>query len=382
MAEVAIRAQKEAEISLRQQYEQAILLRDITQRINQSWDLFKIFELAARSIRELIHADRVGIFQFYANSQYQDGKFISESVVTGFDSNLGIEVHDHCFGKEYAGYYQQGRIQAVDDIENAGFTECHRIILAQLQVRANLIVPLLSGGDNLWGLLCIHQCSAPRHWQNFEIEFIKQIAIQLTIAIQQADLFQQRQQAEAKLRQSNQELSRATEALEKLVNTDGLTQIANRRYFDRSLHQEWKRLYRERQFLSLLLFDVDYFKRYNDSYGHQLGDQCLMKLAQAVKEVVYRPEDVVARYGGEEFVVILPNTDTEGAIAVAERIHAAIKDLAIPHQASEVSSIVTISLGISSLVPISESSPADLIAQADQALYRAKEQGRNQSVIF
>ncbi|WP_414552217.1 diguanylate cyclase domain-containing protein [Anabaena sp. CCY 0017] len=382
VAEAAIRAQKQAEIALRQQYEQAILLRDITQRINQALDLANIFENAAQKIRELIHADRVGIFQFCVAGDYKDGEFVSESVLQGFNSNLRVRIHDHCFDEKYVKYYQQGRIQALDDIENAGLTECHRITLAQLQIRANLIVPLLSSENNLWGFLCIHQCSAPRHWQEIEIEFIKQIAIQLTIAIQQADLFQKRQQAEARLRQSNEDLSLATSLLEKLVNIDGLTQIANRRCFDNRLQQEWQRLYREQQPLSLLLFDVDYFKRYNDSYGHQMGDHCLIELAQAVQQVVCRSTDLVARYGGEEFVIILPNTDVEGAIAIAQRIHAAIQALAIPHQASEVSDTVTVSLGITSQIPTSETFPANLIAQADQALYHAKQHGRNQSVIL
>ncbi len=380
-AEAAIHAQKQAEIALRQQYEQAILLRDITQRINQTLDLSNIFETAAQKIRELIHADRVGIFQFCAEGDYKDGEFVCESVLKEFNSNLRVKVHDHCFSK-YAKYYQQGRIQVLNDIENAGLTECHHKILAQLQIRANLIVPLLTAGDNLWGLLCIHQCSDPRHWQEIEIDFIKQIAIQLTIAIQQADLFQKRQQAEARLRQSNEDLSRATSLLEKLVNIDGLTQIANRRCFDNRLQQEWQRLYREQQPLSLLLFDVDYFKRYNDFYGHQMGDQCLIELAQAVQQVVCRSADLLARYGGEEFVIILPNTDVEGAIIIAQRIHAAIKALAIPHQASEVSDTVTVSLGISSQIPTSETLSANLVEQADQALYRAKQHGRNQFVIF
>ncbi|AFZ27029.1 PAS domain S-box/diguanylate cyclase (GGDEF) domain-containing protein [Cylindrospermum stagnale PCC 7417] len=395
-AEVAILAQKQAEIALRQQYERAILLRDITQRINQSLDLSNIFEIASQKIRELIHADRVGIFKFYSDAHYNDGEFVAESVLQGFNSHLARKIHDHCFGKQYASYYQQGRIQALDDIDNAGLADCHRRILAKLQIRANLVVPLLNAGEDLWGLLCIHQCSAPRHWQELEIDFIKQIAIQLTIAIQQSDLFQksqkelaEREQAEARLRESNQqlafsneELACATRLLEKLVNIDGLTQIANRRCFNDRLLQEWLRLCREQQPLSLLLFDVDYFKRYNDFYGHQLGDDCLTKLAQAAQQVVWRPADLVARYGGEEFVIILPNTDAEGAGAVAERVHAAMQALNIPHQASEVSNTVTISLGIATLIPSSEISPAILIAQADQALYCAKQQGRNQSVIF
>ncbi|MTJ08155.1 PAS domain S-box protein [Anabaena sp. UHCC 0204] len=192
----------------------------------------------------------------------------------------------------------------------------------------------------------------------------------------------ERKVAELALEAAEYNLRLANQELEKQVHTDGLTQIANRRCFDSRLEQEWQRLYREQQPLSLLLFDVDYFKLYNDTYGHQMGDECLIKIAESAQQVMYRATDLVARYGGEEFVVILPNTDVESAIAVAERIHAAIQDLAIPHRASEARDTVTISLGMTSIIPTSESSPATLIEQADQALYRAKQQGRNQSVIF
>jgi diguanylate cyclase (GGDEF)-like protein/PAS domain S-box-containing protein len=217
-------------------------------------------------------------------------------------------------------------------------------------------------------------------WGNLSVKRIN-IAGQVIDLVRVTDI-SNRKQAELALQQAEYNLRLANQELEKLVNIDGLTQIANRRCFDNRLKQEWQRLYREQEFLSLLLFDVDYFKLYNDTYGHQMGDECLIKIAHAVEQVICRPTDLVARYGGEEFVVILPNTNINGAIAVAERIHTAIKDLAIPHQASEVSNIVTISLGITSLIPTSELSPADLIEQADQALYRAKQQGRNQSVIF
>ncbi|WP_016950591.1 PAS domain S-box protein [Anabaena sp. PCC 7108] len=192
----------------------------------------------------------------------------------------------------------------------------------------------------------------------------------------------ERKQIEENLKQAQHDLRLANQELEQLVNTDGLTQIANRRCFDNRLQQEWQRLYREQQPLSLLLFDVDYFKRYNDSYGHQLGDECLIKIAQSAKQVVCRSMDLVARYGGEEFVVILPKTNIEGALAIAQRIHVAITDMAIPHQASKVSDIVTVSLGIAAQIPTAEVSASTLVEQADQALYRAKQQGRNQSVIF
>jgi diguanylate cyclase (GGDEF)-like protein/PAS domain S-box-containing protein len=191
-----------------------------------------------------------------------------------------------------------------------------------------------------------------------------------------------RKQVELALREAEYNLRLVNQELERQVNTDGLTQIANRRCFDHCLEQEWQRLYREQQPLSLLLFDVDYFKLYNDSYGHQLGDECLIKIAQSVQEIVCRPADLVARYGGEEFAVILPNTDLPGAMAIAQRIHATIRDLAVPHQASKIGNLVTVSLGITSLIPSPELSVIDMIEQADQALYRAKEQGRNQSVIF
>ena len=185
---------------------------------------------------------------------------------------------------------------------------------------------------------------------------------------------QERKIAEQKLQLVNQELQR-------LATMDGLTQVANRRYFEKQLQQEWRRLEREQHPLSLILFDVDYFKHYNDYYGHQSGDDCLLQVAQAAKQGVYRAADLVARYGGEEFAVILPNTEKQGAIAIAERIRKAILALAIPHKRSQVSNIVSVSLGIGSIIPNLKSSPDVLISLADRALYAAKKQGRDRYSI-
>ncbi|WP_353931369.1 diguanylate cyclase [Okeanomitos corallinicola TIOX110] len=387
-AEEAIRSQREAENALRQEYERSLLVQKITQQIHESMDLQEIFKNASAGIYQCLQADRVGIFKFINNSNFHSGEFIFETLNSQFDSAMGTIIHDHCFGEKYAISYQKGRIQSISDIYQANLSECYRHILTEFQIRANLIVPLVKLG-NLWGLLCVHQCSKAREWKDFEIDFVQQIANQLAIAIHQVDLFNklqeeliERKQAEAKLKQTNQELAHTTLLLEKLVNTDGLTKIANRRCFDHRLEYEWERLYREAESLSLILFDVDYFKRYNDYYGHQMGDDCLIKLAQATQSAVSRSTDLVARYGGEEFVIILPKTDLQGAITVATKIHASIKNLAIPHQASEVSDIVTISLGISTLIPNPYSSIVDFIEQADKALYTAKQQGRNQSVVF
>ena len=191
-----------------------------------------------------------------------------------------------------------------------------------------------------------------------------------------------RKQSEIALAEVEAELRQANLELQKLVNLDGLTKIANRRCFDQRIVDEWQRLHREQQPLSLLMFDVDYFKRYNDHYGHQLGDECLIKIAQTVEHLINRPADLLARYGGEEFIVILPNTNLVGALLVANHIGEAIKDLQIPHQDSDVSDFVTVSIGIVSDIPRTERSPHVLINQADQALYYAKQQGRNRAVIF
>ncbi|MFB2837594.1 diguanylate cyclase domain-containing protein [Floridanema evergladense] len=176
-------------------------------------------------------------------------------------------------------------------------------------------------------------------------------------------------------------LQEANQKLQELANQDGLTHIANRRGFSERLQAEWKRLARENQPLTLILLDVDKFKLYNDYYGHLAGDDCLLKIAQTLQKIVRRPADLVARYGGEEFAILLPNTSLQGGIQVAQKIQQAINDLAIPHAQSNVKKIVTVSLGISSFIPNLEMQPDILIGNADKALYKAKEEGRDRFSI-
>lgn len=182
-----------------------------------------------------------------------------------------------------------------------------------------------------------------------------------------------RRQAEAALNQAIQELQRLT-----LV--DGLTGITNRRGFDQYLEQEWQRALREHLPLSLILLDVDYFKAYNDHYGHQDGDRCLQQVAQATHQTVQRATDLAARYGGEEFAVILPNTDTAGAMHLAEAVRTAIQNLQMPHARSLVGDWVSISLGVATCYPAPHLNPINLIATADDRLYQAKHQGRDRVV--
>lgn len=179
------------------------------------------------------------------------------------------------------------------------------------------------------------------------------------------------------LQSLSQQLEVANHQLEQLAIMDGLTQVNNRRRFDEVFLSEWNRLCRENNPLSLIMGDVDHFKAYNDTYGHQDGDACLRLVAQAITKVAKRPADCVARYGGEEFAVILPNTDLAGATLVAEHICSAIQALEIPHESSSVGDHVSMSLGVASQVPDENVAPSLLIEAADRALYVAKEQGRN-----
>jgi len=174
----------------------------------------------------------------------------------------------------------------------------------------------------------------------------------------------------------------AQTALERLATLDGLTGIANRRSFDERLQHEWNRASRSHSPLSLIMADVDYFKRYNDSYGHQCGDECLKAVSAVFQRLAFRSSDLAARYGGEEFAVILPSTPEEGAREVAERIRAEVEVAALPHRDSEVASWVTLSLGVATMIPGADGHSNALVSRADRALYQAKESGRNQVFVI
>lgn len=193
------------------------------------------------------------------------------------------------------------------------------------------------------------------------------------------------EQAIFELEQSSQETERintqlraANSELERISQSDGLTGVANRRHFDAHLDQEWRSAARAGRPLSLIMIDIDHFKAYNDHYGHQGGDDCLMKVAGALKSALGRPHDLLARYGGEEFAAVLPDTPLEGALHIAENLRGAVEGLHISQVKSAYSKYVTVSLGVAAMVPDArETIPAVLIAAADRALYRAKAQGRN-----
>jgi diguanylate cyclase (GGDEF)-like protein len=227
--------------------------------------------------------------------------------------------------------------------------------LEEYQIASEVILPIwIRALDSeavfqtyLWGLLVVHH-QTPRQWKQKEIDILKQFADYLTISIQ----------------------------LEQLAVVDYLTRLSNRRYFNSKIQQEWRRLSREEKTLSLILCDVDHFSSYNKTYGHLAGDECLKKIAGVLTGFARRPADLVARYGGEEFALILPNTELQGAMKVAENIRSQVRALGIENANSSYG-YVTISIGVACQIPNRNFPPDILIQAADEAMFQAKKNGRN-----
>ncbi|MBW4575623.1 MAG: diguanylate cyclase [Aphanothece sp. CMT-3BRIN-NPC111] len=346
---------KQTEELLRQQTQRERLVAAIAQRIRQSLDLDEILNTTVREVRQFLQTDRVLIYRFKPD---WSGVVTVESVGNGFSPILRTVIDEPCFRNGYVPQYRQGRVRAIEDIYTAGLKQCHIDLLAEFQVRANLVVPILQG-EQLWGLLIAHHCTSPRHWRQLEISLLSQLATQAAIAIQQSELYQQ---------------------VQRQASVDGLTLVANRRRFDEYLHQKWQQMTLVEAPLSLILCDIDFFKLYNDTYGHPAGDDCLRQVAKAINTAVNRSDDLAARYGGEEFAIILPNTSMEGAVRVAERIRAQVKALQLDHIKSPLGKCVTLSMGVVSMNWSPEATPPALIAAADRALYEAKAQGRDRIV--
>lgn len=187
----------------------------------------------------------------------------------------------------------------------------------------------------------------------------------------------ERKNSEMKLQLANRELELANRKLARLATEDGLTDLHNRRRFDDYLNTEWRRQARERRPISLIMADVDFFKRYNDCYGHQAGDACLKMVAAVIRKKSRRSSDLCARYGGEEFAVVMPGTDVEGGLHVAEMIRQEVAGLRIQHDNSSVAPYLTVSCGVACVIPDPRANPQTLIERADRALYGAKIKGRN-----
>ncbi len=193
---------------------------------------------------------------------------------------------------------------------------------------------------------------------------------------------QQRDEAFRALRESQQQLVETNLTLQRLMNSDGLTKLSNRRHFDEYLEMEWRRALREQSSVSLLMIDVDYFKSFNDSFGHVAGDDALRQVAEMLRNSCTRSSDMAARYGGEEFAIILPGTSSGGARLLAEKVRRAIEGLRIPHDQPKPGSSLSASIGVATLIPRQGQDVLTLVELADQALYQAKHSGRNQVAML
>jgi len=352
--------------NLRIQNQMAIqnLIGMMQEQIFQSAKLEEIFTYTVNELRVILQNERV----FFYELEQQ-----SKQAIASNPMNLeAIYNSDITKSLDYIQNYQETNAAYF-----SSFNEYQNYPQHQVKNQPNLILPIRIGGK-IGGFLIVENLSPKGDGLELEVELLKQLVRQIGVTIQQAQLYER--------------LQTVNEELHRLATLDGLTQLANRYWFNMYLSQEWQHLLIEEaqgfrfkgnsNCLSLIMCDVDYFKLYNDNYGHLAGDLCLQEVAKAIRETVNRPADLVARYGGEEFAVILPNTSAEMAFDIAERIRIKVKGLQIAHSKSPISQYVTLSLGVSSIVPHRESSPEELIATADRALYRAKEQGRDRTYLL
>ena len=406
---------QQMEEQLRQQALRQRLLGQMIEHIRSSIDTASILQSTVAEVRQFLKTDRVVIYSCQDWASQLDGEEQKGAIVAGDglpfgyieNQNISAALAVSCFV-----LVESQSVQAIADVSAVRSGSCKEL-LADCEIAAVLSVPIWQSGDwetanqrlessvwdaeknqyaaenyislptvgkphaqgksapdfrsenrnNLWGMLTAYNCSDAREWQQWEIDFLQHLANQVAIAIEQSQLYRQ--------------LAIANQKLQELATTDGLTDIANRRQFDRVLMLEWRRLAREELPLSLIMFDIDFFKPYNDFYGHLGGDDCLRQVAGAIASSTKRAGDFAARYGGEEFAVVLPNTSAEGANLVARKICDDIASLKLPHARSPIGSYVTLSCGIATAVPSGEESPDTLIRSADSALYQAKNEGKN-----
>nr|WP_275445758.1 MULTISPECIES: diguanylate cyclase [unclassified Halomonas] len=232
------------------------------------------------------------------------------------------------------------------------------------------------------GRISLHPPSEGEQELNFQQRIFKAFATPLRDESGQVTRCLLLTQDITRLKDDQKALETLNQELDRLARTDSLLGISNRRELDRHLEAEWLRGGREGHSLALLLIDVDCFKRYNDVHGHPAGDASLQQVASVLSEAIRRPGDLAARYGGEEMAVLLPHTEMEGALYVAQRIHELLAERNITFLASPVSDRVTVSIGVAVVLPTPEQTPQQLIEQADQALYQAKSNGRSRTEVY
>ncbi|MDJ0509925.1 MAG: diguanylate cyclase [Crocosphaera sp.] len=366
-----------------EKYEEINFLYDISHKISSCLTLEDIMQVVREETHKLIQNHQISFMFLNELGELEIFSYQGEKFSKSKGTIQSIAGH----------VLRSGEAEMVNNVH-----EDPRYIAENADIKCLICAPLKVQNQTIGVIKISHY--EPIKYTSEQLKLFTSLTSQAAVAIQTAQYYDQLKEYSQtlenkviertekleiynqKLHQKNQELQEVKEKLQYLATIDELTQVYNRRYFNEYLEREWKRLARDRRFMSLILCDIDYFKLYNDCYLHQAGDKCLYRVAQYLKQTVKRPADVVARLGGEEFIIILSDTNLLGAEKVAETICSGIESLAIPHDCSLCSSYVTLSLGVATTIPTKDVLPEKLIQAADTALYEAKEKGRNCSYSF
>jgi len=282
-----------------------------------------------------------------------------------------LELLRSCAGVEEAGERPVDLVLMDLNMPGMDGIEASRVIKSDPDLRDVPIIMVTVSDDSE---------SLERAFEVGAIDFISKPVSKVELRARVRSVLKLKQEMDQR-KQREKQLEEITRKLEALSNLDGLTEVPNRRRFDETFPKEWRRCLRENKPLSILMIDIDFFKAYNDTYGHLQGDTCLKRVAHGIQETLKRPGDLVARFGGEEFSVLLPNTDLHGAKGMAEEIQARVADMNLKHEASDVADTLTVSIGAASGLPARDGDPTQLLREADAALYDAKRSGRNRIVL-
>lgn len=341
---------------LQQQIEREKLMGRILEEIRLSLDLSIILQTTVEEVRKFLQVDRVFVYRCYSD---KTGRILVEAPSClsdkqkrrqqGLIASLQYFLHE----AESKSQTSPTLLSITPELEGVLQTLTNTVLTVPIWQH------LPGNGSTLWGQIIAQDFQGTRHWQDWEIEFLHHLSSQVAIAIQQSELF-------AKVHY--------------LANMDGLTGIANRRHFDYFLAQQWQYQGEHHKYLSLVLCDIDFFKQYNDHYGHLEGDECLKKVAAILRKAIRRGTDLAARYGGEEFALVLPRTNLPGCNSLVQYLQAQFAAAQIPHKASKIHPHLTLSIGSATVVPAADLSPEKIIEMADVALYQAKSLGRNRHV--
>ncbi len=347
-----------------EKYEEINFLYEISAKMSRALTIEDIIEVVIEETQKLIEVSDISFMLIDPKGELEIFYKHDEQIIKTIGTISSI----------YGHVLRSGKAEIFNDV-----LKDPRYIEEDSAIRSLICAPLKISNETIGVIKVSH--IEPNSYNTEDLKLFTALTSQAAAAIKTAQYYEELKKyshvLEQKVAERTLELKNANCKLKYLVTVDELTQINNRRSFNEYLEREWRRSTRQRCPLSLILCDVDYFKLFNDYYHHQAGDECLLKIAQTIKKLVNRPADLAARFGGEEFAIILSNTNELGAERVAQKICQGIEDLKIPHTRSRCSSYVTVSLGIATTVPTSNVTPKTLIEAADNALYDAKQKGRN-----